>query len=243
MKRTLDSAARGAGPRRPRWGVAVLGLLLLVAGSARADEAATRARAKVLYEEGMKRFNLGDYQDALSNFKQGYLVKPDPAFLFNLGQTYRMLDDPAGAAREYRAYLRVEPSAPNRPEIEKFIAAAEEAIKRKQAVAPPTGTIAPREAEAPLSDNVTAAPVPAPPVVESPVVAPPVLAPPVSAKVEAPSPDPTPAPTPMVRRWWLWAMIGAVAIIGVGIGIGVSYAVPKDAPIPSDVSASTLIHF
>ncbi len=114
--------------------------VLLGAASARGDD---RAAARRLYEAGTKHYNVGEYREALEAFKAAYFAKSDPVFLFNMGQCYRQLGEPDGAAREYRAYLRERPNAANRAEVEEFIAAAERELQRRAAAMPPTGTLAP----------------------------------------------------------------------------------------------------
>jgi tetratricopeptide (TPR) repeat protein len=99
--------------------------ILLVAGAARAAEDADTRLAKSMYEEGTKQYQVGDYRKALDAFKAAYLAKPDPNFLYNLGQCYRMLHELEPEIREYRAYLRERPDATNRSLVEGFIADAE----------------------------------------------------------------------------------------------------------------------
>src|SRR5262249_11331908 len=81
------------------------------------------------------------YQDAVAAFEKGYLKKPDPTFLFNLGQCYRMMHNPEQSSRQYRAYLRASPEAANRAVVEGFIKEADEEIQRKAIPAAPTGTM------------------------------------------------------------------------------------------------------
>ena len=84
------------------WLLALL-VLALAPLPARAD---TTEEVKHHYAEGLKRYNLGEYAKALDEFKAAYLGKPDPAFLFNIGQCQRQLAQFEDAARSYRAFLR-----------------------------------------------------------------------------------------------------------------------------------------
>ncbi len=117
--------------------------LVTVAAQARADE--NKVAAKHHYEEGMKRYNLGDFAAAKTEFKAAYLAVPDPSFLFNLGQCARRLGEPEEELNYYRAYLRAQPDTPKRAEIEGFIGDAEAELKRRAAERPPTAIEAPKQ--------------------------------------------------------------------------------------------------
>src|SRR4051812_43992999 len=106
-------------------------VVILAAAPAVADDAT--ARAKALYQLGTKHYQVGEYRQALDAFKAGYLAKPNAAFLFNLGQCHRMLGELDEEVREYRAYLRESPNAPNRADVEGFIAGADAELARRQA--------------------------------------------------------------------------------------------------------------
>jgi tetratricopeptide (TPR) repeat protein len=99
-----------------------LRLLLLVAlcvsRIASAQQSDATAEAKRHYELGMARFNLREFKAAIPEFEAAYRVVPDPVFLFNLGQAYRLDAQPEQALYFYRAYLRARPDAPNRAEVD-----------------------------------------------------------------------------------------------------------------------------
>lgn len=65
--------------------------LLLTAASASAAPDDSTAKAKALYDNGVTDYNLGHYEDALVSFEQGYRIRHDPAFLFNIAQCQRQL--------------------------------------------------------------------------------------------------------------------------------------------------------
>src|SRR5438309_2197887 len=89
-----------------RWshcvGLAVLVSVFTICWSANADEIADARRAFV---SGMKHFDLGEYKQALADFKDGYRAKEDPVFLYNVAQCYRMMKQNSDAIRYYRLYL------------------------------------------------------------------------------------------------------------------------------------------
>lgn len=109
-------------------------IAMLGAAPATAVEDAATKQAKVLYTEGMKQYNLAEYVQALEAFKAGYLAKPDPTFLFNIGQCHRKVGNPELAKESYRAYLREQPDAPNRDDVERFVREADEQIEARKAL-------------------------------------------------------------------------------------------------------------
>ncbi|HET6283013.1 MAG TPA: tetratricopeptide repeat protein [Polyangia bacterium] len=83
------------------------------------NEATAAARAN--FKQGTVYYNLNRYKDALVEFEAAYLAQPDPAFLFNIAQCHRKMGNTAEAVRFYRTYLREDPRAANRAEVEKRI--------------------------------------------------------------------------------------------------------------------------
>ena len=203
--------------------LAVVSLCLtLLPAPARGDEDTSGPRAKVLFEEGMKRYNLGRFQEALAAFEQAYLVRPDPVFLFNLGQCHRQLGSWKEAAYAYRRFLGLRPDAPNRQEVEKLIADAEGEIARTKAARPPTGPIAPADSPPPPPTEIAPPPAPA---ASAPATAPAV------AKEGA----------PIYKRWWLWTAVAAAVAIGAGVGLTLALTLPNNAQLPaSDLGPMTL---
>lgn len=118
-----------------RWLSFVIALgLALESGLAGADD----ARAKQHFAAGLKAYNLQRFDTALNEFQAAYLERADPAFLFNIAQCQRQLDQPVAAAKSYRAYLAQQPDAPNRDEVLQRIdemdkAAAEQKATRERA--------------------------------------------------------------------------------------------------------------
>jgi hypothetical protein len=66
-----------------RISVIVISLLLMFPVIALADR--NTSEAKRLFAEGTRLYNVGRYEEALKRFESAYLLKPDPALLFNLG--------------------------------------------------------------------------------------------------------------------------------------------------------------
>ncbi len=135
-----------------------LATVAVTVGAAEGPDEKQRVRA--LYEQATKDYNLGRFDDALRLYTQAYEIRADPAFLFNIAQCYRQLHRPAEAAREYRAYLREAPDAPNRAEVQQRIKDLDEETARQEAAKPPAGTQPPAgdTAATPRADLVATAP-------------------------------------------------------------------------------------
>ena len=92
-----------------------------VTASAQDKEADNKAAAKEHWSRGTSFYDLGRYDQAITEFEAAYQLKNDPAFLFNLAQAYRMAGKHERAVHFYKTYLRYVPKAPNRADIEEKI--------------------------------------------------------------------------------------------------------------------------
>jgi tetratricopeptide (TPR) repeat protein len=195
---------------RNPWLVTALILLLApLAPVARAED--NKQVAKQAYLEGQRLFELGEYQKALDSFKRAYLAFDDPAFLFNLGQCYRMLDNKVDAVRSYKQFLRKVPDAPNRVAIEKIVADLEAAIEQDRLARsrPPEGVQAPNGeggAAAGTSAGASGA---------------------LTATATRPSER-----QPAYKKWWVWTIVGGVVVAGVAVGLGVGLASRSGTTLP-----------
>jgi tetratricopeptide (TPR) repeat protein len=167
---------------------AILGLVidLALAGPA-AGQSSDAARARDLYEEGARLYNLGQYDNALRSFEQAYAVSGAKPLLFNIAQAHR-LAGPAHcdkALLAYETYLREDPQASNRVEVEQRIGEMRTCSERERA----TQTVV-QTPRAPAPADVS--------------------------KVEsiAPSTDKRPAPTPSVAPIVVTGVGGVLAVAG-----------------------------
>ena len=74
------------------------------------------------YREGVTHYDLAEYDKAVVSFKQAYRMSNDPAYLFNVAQSYRLAKNCGEAMTFYQSFLRNSPDAPNRDKIEARIA-------------------------------------------------------------------------------------------------------------------------
>ncbi|HEX6837631.1 MAG TPA: hypothetical protein VF334_13715 [Polyangia bacterium] len=197
---------------------AILAVLVVAAlgGLASADDA---SNAKKFFISGSKHFDLGEYTDALNDFKEGYRLKDDPVFLYNIAQCHRLLNQNTEALRAYKTYLRRAPNASNRDEVERKIAAIEEA----QAAANKATTTPPNQV---LPPNSQTGSEPAPATTTAPATTAPTPAATTSSSNALTASAPAPSDrTPIYKKWWLWTVVGVVAVgagLGIGLGVGLS---------------------
>jgi hypothetical protein len=75
------------------------------------------ARAKSLYVEGKRYYDVADYDKAIEVWKQAYVMANAPMLLFNIGQAYRLKGDCTNAMRFYSNFER-EGGTSDRTELE-----------------------------------------------------------------------------------------------------------------------------
>jgi len=203
----------------------VIALLPLCASLALAEPAPAPApapadparEAKRLFDEGTKSYNLGEYDDAIALWKQGYRLLDKPIFLYNIGQGYRLSGNLRQAVIFYKSYVNAAPTAKDRAEVDARIAELEAAIKREDEAknAAPTG---PGPAEPPPERPKIVAPDK---VVER---APPVLPAPPPAAGESRA-------RPIYKKWWFWT--GVVGVVALGAAVTVIALRDDGAGTPS----------
>lgn len=119
------------------------------------DKATVEARKHI--GKAKVHYKLGEFEEAVTEFKEAYRLKTVPAILFNIAQAYRMVENYRQSKFYYQNYMRDLPNAPNKGEVlqqidelEKLIAAAGPAPK--SVVAPPAAG-PPEPAKPPLAQT------------------------------------------------------------------------------------------
>lgn len=103
----------------------MIGLAIALAStSAYADD---KAKAKQLYDEGLRHYQVAEYTQAIDVWKQAYLISKKPLLLFNIGQAYRLSGDCKQAQTFYDNYQEAEPNPSNQDELDQAIAACKNA--------------------------------------------------------------------------------------------------------------------
>jgi hypothetical protein len=151
-----------------------------------------RAEGRRLFEEGLKHFNIGEYDLAIEKFKDSYKRDPVPGLLYNLAQAHRLKGDCGQALVLYRRYLAARPTTKDRARVEARIVEME-ACRRPEADAnaPSPDVLAAAGAPAPATETHVPPVAPAPPLAAPPFVAA------TPAAILLPSPEP---PAPRSRR-------------------------------------------
>lgn len=181
----------------------LLGVAAAAAGAAADDEAAPdgEARARELTESGQRHFDLGEYDEAIADFREAYRLMPRPGLLYNLGQAFRLEGDCLTATRMYRNYLRLEPDSRHRPLVEQHLEALAGCAAEREAAG---ASAAATEGSADMD------PPPPPPPKDDEVVAP---APPEAL------PPPPPPPTGSGRKRRIFGLaVAATGAIAAGAG-------------------------
>lgn len=89
------------------------------------------AKAAKLYEEGDTLYKVKEYEKALANFKEAYLLTSEPLLLYNIGQCHRQLNQLDEARKSFESFLRDAPQDSDlRPNAESLLAEVNKEIAR-----------------------------------------------------------------------------------------------------------------
>ena len=103
-----------------------------------------RLAAKQAYEDALRAFNLGHWQDAIAGFEKSYTLSGDAALLFNVAQAQRQAGNVKEAIIAYKAFLREKPDTPHRELIEAKLKELEVGAETKTAAAAKPATSKPQ---------------------------------------------------------------------------------------------------
>ncbi|HEX3905357.1 MAG TPA: tetratricopeptide repeat protein [Polyangia bacterium] len=97
-------------------------LAALIAFGAATAHADNRDDAKKHFQAGKRHHDAGEWDAALAEYLHAYQLDPSPAFLFNIGQVYRLKGDRDKALDYYQRYLEAAPHAQGSEEARAFAA-------------------------------------------------------------------------------------------------------------------------
>ena len=124
--------------------------LVLAAASTAAAQPASKARteATAAYQQGQRLYLDEDYAAAAVKFEAAYKLDPDPAYLFNIAQAYRLAKDCTHALAYYKQFISGVPKAPNADAVNKYIVDLEATCPPLEPAQPPPPVEPDREAQA-----------------------------------------------------------------------------------------------
>ena len=104
------------------FGIALAFALACVLSVAHAQRA---MGARELYERGIAHYKIGEFEQAIVDFKAAYAIEPSGVLLFNLAQAHRQLGDGKRALFFYREFIRQAPPSDARTDAEHMVAELE----------------------------------------------------------------------------------------------------------------------
>jgi len=131
----------------------------LVGGVAVAQPAPDKVAAQSAYAEGQQRYAAGDYLPAAVKFETAYALDPDPVYLFNVAQAYRLGNACPKAVGYYKRFLDAIPNPPNLVNVKQYLEQAETCARNTATLEPgnpiPPGPVVPDPAvtERPATDD------------------------------------------------------------------------------------------
>jgi tetratricopeptide (TPR) repeat protein len=188
------------------------GLVLIFAlggvAFAQPQQSPTEIEAKKLYDQGTQHYNLNEYAEAIKSYKEAYRLLPNPYFLYNIAQAYRLNNEPRQAVAFYKNFLNALPNAPNVAEVRGHISELEAAIRKQEEAnkANPTGTVLPTAAEVAAQAEEKR-----------------------RLQLEAGG-DREPS-RPIYKKWWFWGGLGVV-VVGASV---TAIMLSSDGPPGSDL--------
>ncbi|MBK9035457.1 MAG: PEGA domain-containing protein [Myxococcales bacterium] len=116
--------------------------LAALSGAALAQQPDALVKASTLFADAQSQYLAKNFDGAAEGFKQAYEARPQPQFLYNAAAAYHMKGKKTGdvgayelAVQYYQKYLTSEPTAEDKPAVEKSIEILGKEIARLKAAA------------------------------------------------------------------------------------------------------------
>jgi len=119
----------------------VLLLATVAAPAAPAAPGGSKRLAKKLFEKGELSYQQGEFSKALAFYKRAHSTYRHPAFIFNIAQCHRQLNQWSKALFFYRLFLSERPAAPNRVEVRRRIKQMEQKVAERAALRKRVGRV------------------------------------------------------------------------------------------------------
>jgi tetratricopeptide (TPR) repeat protein len=115
----------------------VIAIAALAAPRSWAQSPEALKKAQASFDQAQSDYLQGKYDEAAKGFQEAYSSRPFPQFLYNVAASFHMKGKKASdiesykkAVEFYRQYLKEEPTASDKPKVEKAIGVLEAEIKR-----------------------------------------------------------------------------------------------------------------
>src|SRR6185436_1763811 len=100
--------------------------------------AEAKAKAREHYRRATVAYNLGNYDEAATQYEASYRLVQDSALLYNIGQAYRLAGRQEKALAAYKGFLRTAaPDDPHRTAVEARVIELERALRPPEPPPPP----------------------------------------------------------------------------------------------------------
>ena len=167
--------------------LAVLVTCSALASTARAQDFDAAAKHFSLAQDA---FGRKYFETAAVEFQAAYDITKDPILLFNVAEAWEKAGDGTKAVAQYKAYLKAQPNAQDKAEVQRRVRSIEAQTKKAGRLASQS---APGDAEAAKQARAALAPPPPAPVEKLPP-------PPVTPERTVPPPGVSPLPPPPVEK-------------------------------------------
>jgi len=114
-----------------------IAIAALAGPAALAQDADALRKAQASFDQAQTDYLQGKYDEAAKEFQEAYAARPFPQFLYNVGAAFHMkgkkssdVEAYSKAVEFYKKYLSEEPTATDKPKVEKAIGVLETEIKR-----------------------------------------------------------------------------------------------------------------
>lgn len=183
-----------------------------------------KAQARERYDAGVRKFDVGRFDEAAADFEAAYQLTGAPEILFNMATAYRAAKHYDKALLMYRAYLRRVPDTGQRDTVEKRIAELTPIVKQQEDEQRSARDEAARRERAERAAQEQQQQQQ--------------LAQQQQPGVATPPPPPKPLP-----RWVqpTGIAVAAVGVAGVGVGIALSFLAKSAADTVSSAAAGHMV--
>jgi tetratricopeptide (TPR) repeat protein len=194
---------------------AVVGFIISATAYAAEPRDKDPTALRELFKRATTHFNLGKFKEAAIEYEQLYEAHPDPVLLYNIAQSYRLAGESERALFFYRSYLRNNPQAKNRAEVDARIVDLEHLVseQKKTQTRPPNSPV-------PL-DKRGGTTTEAEPQTTTPTEGTASTSTGETATAQTSTSTSDRRDRPVYKKWWFWTIIGGAVVVAVAVGVGV----------------------